>query len=180
MAEVCRHLAPGKALDTASALGSVMTGGVNFKDLCGFERLNGLDKADIEGFRIGVLPDLLFRVFPPGKAFPELIGTAAEDNDPVAREQVGDVAFHKPVHGNKFPGPSVRVDDLGITLLVLANNIGPNGGCQVNHGMPSPGKFVAYHRFSGTGRSRYAAHHSEFITCTNRSFSQSSPMLARM
>jgi hypothetical protein len=49
----------------------------------------------------------------------------------------------------------------------------------VDYRMSSPGKFIADHRFSGTGRSRDAAHHSAFITCTKRSFSQSSPMLTR-
>jgi hypothetical protein len=50
----------------------------------------------------------------------------------------------------------------------------------VDYRMSSPGKFVADHRFPGTGRSRDTAHHSEFITCTNRSFSQSSPTLTRI
>jgi hypothetical protein len=49
----------------------------------------------------------------------------------------------------------------------------------VDNPMSPAGQFVADHRFPGTGRSRDAAHHSAFITCTKRSFSQSSPMLTR-
>ena len=112
--------------------------------------------------------------------FFQLIGTAAENHDPVAREQVGNVPLHEPVHGSEFPRPAIRVNDLGVPFLVIADNVRPDRGSEVDDLMPAVSEFLANQGFSGTGCSRDAAHHNAFIPCTNRSFSQSSPMLTRM
>ena len=63
-AEPGRDLFVHKPFDPVST-GSCIPGGcVQFKDLFRTERLNGLDQADIKGFSIGILLDLLRPVLP--------------------------------------------------------------------------------------------------------------------
>jgi hypothetical protein len=145
MTEVCRDFVFVKSFDPVSTEGRVSAGGVQFEDLRGFELLDCFDQADIKRFCIGVLPDLLLRVFPLGKSFSELIGTAAEHDDLIAGEQVGDVTFHKAVHGNKFRNPAVGIDDPGIPFLILPSDIRTDRGREMDDGIPAAGEFFPDH-----------------------------------
>ena len=111
MAEVSQNLSLDKTLDPVCTIHRIPAGRVQFKNLRGPEFLNRLDQADIESFGIGILPDLLLPVLPLGKAFFQLIGTAAEHDDPVTGKQVGDVSLDKSIRGNEFRSPEINVDN---------------------------------------------------------------------
>jgi hypothetical protein len=145
MAKVSRDLPFEKPFNPVGTITCVAAGGVKLEDLLGIKFPGRLDQADIEGLGIGVLPDLCLPVLPPGEAFSELIGTAAEHHDLIAGKVVSYVAFDKTVNWFELRSPAVRINDPGIPLLILTGNIGTNGGSQVDNRLSPTGEFVADH-----------------------------------
>ena len=64
-----------------------------------------------------------FRYFRRERRFFGLVRTAAEYDNPVAGKQVGNVPLDKSLHGNEFRSPAIHVDDPGIPIFVVADNI---------------------------------------------------------
>ena len=180
VAEVGQDLSFDKPFNLVCTGNCIATGRVDFEDLGRLELFNGLDQAGIQRLCLGILADLSRPVFPESETGLQHIWTAAENNDPVAGEQVCEMPLDKAIHRNKFVCPSLDVDDPGIPLLVHTGHVRFYRVGEMDHGMTPAGQLGPDQGLTRARRPGNAAHHSALITCRNRSFSQSSPMLTRM